>query len=254
MRRLRHQFGHFPRKVLINFSVQLVAKRMKTPVRNGQHTRPSCLGTTDSITPWVLTCMLEVIDIDGAKIQVLNICGDRISIGACCAGQCSSGAFLKALQDRWFSWAGHPAQIICDRGLHNRGVLQKYMDERNIPVFHTSLESPDGIGRVERHGGLLKGMYRKICREIQIHGRAQVEIALSQACLVKNEQNRVGGFSPSQWVLVQWAQPGAIEAKYDSKYDPSLQRQARMEAHKAFVHLDCSRRVQKALLRNASTI
>ena len=158
-------------------------------------------------------------------------------------------------------------QVICDRGLRNREVLQKYMDERNIPVFHTPLEPPEGIGRVERHGGLLKGMYRKICHEIQIQGREQVETALSQACMVKNEQNRVGGFSPSQWVLgkgpweapsivseEQWAQLGAIEAKYDSTSIFALQHQARMEAQKAFVHLDCSRRVRKALLRNASTI
>ena len=103
---------------------------------------------------------------------------------------------------------------------------------------------------------LLKGM-----------GREQVETALNQACVVKNEQNRVGGFSPCQWVLgkgpreapsivseEQWAQLEAIEAKYGPTSIFALQHQARMEAQKAFVHLDCSRRVQKALLRNASTI
>ena len=52
----------------------------------------------------------------------------------------------------------------------------------------------------------------------------------------------------------QWAQLGSIEAKYDPTSIFALQRQARMEAQKAIVHLDCSRRVQKALLRNASTI
>ena len=61
------------------------------------------------------------------------------------------------------------------------------MDERNTP-----LESREGIGRVERRGGLLKGMRRKICHETQILGREQVEAALSQACMVKNDQNRVG--------------------------------------------------------------
>ena len=52
----------------------------------------------------------------------------------------------------------------------------------------------------------------------------------------------------------QWAQLGAIEAKYDPTSIFASQHQARMEAQKAFVHLDCSRRAQKALLRNASTI
>ena len=149
--------------------------------------------------------LLEVVDIDGTKFQVLNmVCvGTTFQLAHVVRqgpGQCSSSACLKALQDRWFSWAGHPVQIICDRGLH--GVLQKYMamGEHNIPVFHTPLESPEGIGRAERHGGLLKGMRRKICYEIRIQGREQVETALFQACMVKNEQNRVGGFSPSQWV------------------------------------------------------
>ena len=77
--------------------------------------------------------------------------------------------------------------------------------------------------------------------------------------MVKSEQNRVGGFSPSQWVLgkrpreapsivsEQWA----IEAKYDPTSIFALQHQACMEAQKVFVHLNCSRRVQKALLHRS---
>ena len=44
----------------------------------------------------------------------------------------------------------------------------------------------------------------------------------------------------------QWTQLGAIEAKYDPTSIIALQHQAGMEAQKAFVHLDCSRRAQKA--------
>ena len=39
------------------------------------------------------------------------------------------------------------------------------MDEHKIQVYHTPLESPEGIGRVERHGAILKAMCRKVCRE-----------------------------------------------------------------------------------------
>ena len=49
---------------------------------------------------------------------------------------------------------------MCDRGLHNRGVLQQYMDEHNIQVHHVPLESPESLGRVERHGGLLKALFQ----------------------------------------------------------------------------------------------
>ena len=228
VRRL-HQFGHVPRKVLINLlRAAKVHEDFAKAVR--LHRCQTCEDTSQkqpthkTQLPWdyrfnhtLSIDLFEVIDIDGTKFQVLNmVCvGTTFQLARVVRqGQCSSSTCLKALQERWFS-----VQIICDRGLHNRGVLQKYMDERNIPVFHTPLESPEGIGRVERHGGLLKGMRRKICHEIQIQGREQVET---------NEQNRVGGFSPSQWVLgkgprespsivpeEQWAQLGAIEAKYD---------------------------------------
>ena len=55
------------------------------------------------------------------------------------AGQASSRSCLDALIKRWFSWAGHP--VACDRGLHNRGVLQQYMDEHNIQVHHVPLRA-----------------------------------------------------------------------------------------------------------------
>ena len=82
---------------------------------------------------------------------------------------------------------------------------------------------------------------------------------------MKNDSARVGGFSPSQWVLGRaprgvaslmseedHAQLGAIQARHDPSSIFALQHLARIEAQKAFVHLDCSRRVQRALTRNAS--
>ena len=286
VRRLHHQFGHVPRKVLINLlraakvhedfvkAVRLHRCQTCEDTSQKQPTHKTQLPGDYRFNHTLGIDLFEVIDIDGAKFQVLNM----VCVGTTFQqahvvrqgpGQCSSSTCLKALQERWFSWAGHPVQIICDRGLHNREVLQKYMDEHNILVFHTPLESPEGIRRVERHGGLLKGMYRKICHQIQIQGREQVETDLSQACMVKNEQNRVGGFSPTQWALgkgppkapgivseEQWAQLGAIEAKYDR-----MIRQAFLHCntkpawkHRKLLFTDCSRRVQKALLRNASTI
>eukprot|EP00435_Cladocopium_sp_Y103_P048218 s2332_g14.t1 len=72
-------------------------------------------------------------------------------------------------------------------------------------------------------------------------------------------------FSTAQWVLgkeprnmasvmseEQFAELGAIEARHDPSSIFALQHMARIEAQKAYVHLDCSRRVQRALTRNAS--
>eukprot|EP00435_Cladocopium_sp_Y103_P011721 s3425_g3.t1 len=111
-------------------------------------------------------------------------------------------------------------------------------------MFHWKVQSPLGVGAV---------------------GREQVEQCLNQVLMVKNDSSRVGGFSPAQWVLgkaprnaasvmseEQFAELGAIEARHDPSSIFALQHMARIEAQKAYVHLDCSRRVQRALTQNAS--
>ena len=181
------------------------------------------------------------------------------------AGQASSRDCLNSFIRRWIAWAGIPVSIVCDRGLHNRGVFQQYMDEHGIQVYHVPLESPESLGRTERHGGLLKAMYRRVASEVGAVGREQVEQCLNQVLMVKNDSSRVGGFSPAQWVLgraprsmasamseEQFAELGAIEARHDPSSIFALQHMARIEAQKAYVHLDCSRRVQRALTKNAS--
>ena len=214
--------------------------------------------------------VLELTDVTGQKYQVLNMvcigtCFQQAEVVKVGAGQASSRSCLDALIKRWFSWAGHPVAIMCDRGLHNRGVLQQYMDEHNIQVHHVPLESPESLSRVERHGGLLKALFRRVCTEVGACTKEQVESCITQVLSVENDSARVGGFSPSQWVLGRaprgvaslmseedHAQLGAIQARHDPSSIFALQHLARIEAQKAFVHLDCSRRVQRALTRNAS--
>ena len=53
---------------------------------------------------------------------------------------------------------------------------------------------------------------------------------------------------PSFASEVEHASLGAIAARHGPSSIFALQRQARLEAQKAYVHVDCSRRVQKALL------
>ena len=78
---------------------------------------------------------------------------------------------------------------------------------------------------------------------------------------------RNGGYSPSQWVLGkapreapslvsedQFADLGAVEDQVDPESRFAFQHQARLEAKKAFIHLDTSKRVDRALLRFAKPI
>ena len=141
------------------------------------------------------------------------------------------------------------------------------MSAQGIQVYHAPLETPEAIGRVERHGGVLKGMARKVISQTQARGESQIQSVLDESCLTKNSLLRNGGYSPSQWVLGktpreapslvsedQFADLGAIEDQVDPESRFAFQHQARLEAKKAFIHLDTSKRVQRALLRSAKPI
>ena len=282
VRRLHRAFGHVPKSVMVNLvRAAKVSKEFVDAVK--LHRCETCEKTSAKKPTHKVTLpsdytfnhtlgidVLELTDVTGQKYQVLNMvcigtCFQQAEVVKVGAGQASSRSCLDALMKRWFSWAGHPVAIMCDRGLHNRGVLQQYMDEHNIQVHHVPLESPESLGRVERHGGLLKALFRRVCTEVGACTKEQVESCITQVLGVKNDSARVGGFSPSQWVLGRaprgaaslmseedHAQLGAIQARHDPSSIFALQHLARIEAQKAFVHLDCSRRVQRALTRNAS--
>ena len=49
-------------------------------------------------------------------------------------------------------------------------ILAQYMSSQGIQVYHAPLETPEAIGRVERHGGVLKGMLRKVISQTQARG------------------------------------------------------------------------------------
>ena len=201
----------------------------------------------------------------------LGTCFQLVEIAR--VGDClpSSARCLEAIQRRWTSWAGLPVVLRCDRGLHNRDVLAQYCAAHGIQVSQAPLETPESIGRVERHGGVLKAMVRKVVSQTQAAGQVQLQTVLAECCLTKNTVLRHCGYSPSQWVLGKMARgPPSLVEEYNSadlgsledQVDPesrfALIHQARNEAKKAFVHLDTSKdtskRVQRALLTNAKPL
>ena len=101
--------------------------------------------------------MLEILDAEGAKFQVLNM----PSFGACFQlaeavtrgrGQPASAKWRETIK---ISWAGNPNTQHCDRGLHE-SVLAQYMSAQGIQVYQAPLETPEAIGRAKRHGCALK--------------------------------------------------------------------------------------------------
>ena len=102
-------------------------------------------------------------------------------------------------------------------------------------------------------------VWQKVIAQTQARGEVEIQSVLDESCLTKNSLLRNGGYSPSQWVLGktpreapslvsedQFADLGAIQDQVDPESRFAFQHQARLEAKKAFIYLDTSKRVQRA--------
>ena len=180
-------------------------------------------------------------------------------------GMPTSEACAQAILRRWISWAGFPKAAIMDRGVHNRGEVSKLFASHGVEIFYAPLETPSAVGKVERHQGILKAILRKTIHDMEAVGRNAFETCLHECTSVKNHIQRVQGYSPAQWVLGRNPRvPGSVtdmdEAGnlgiLENKLDPAasyhLCHASRMAAQKAFIHLDTSSHVARALTRNAA--
>ena len=167
----------------------------------------------------------------------------------------------------WTSWAGWPKECITDRGLHNRGAFAKGMADHSVYQKMAPLESPEMIGRGERHGGMFKKIFKKMIKAHNIVGKHAMKLAAAEVCNVKNDFVKCGGFSPAQWVLGksprgighlldddEYGQLGTIEGLQDPTVEFGLRAQYRDTARKAFVKEDCSRRARAATLRKSAPV
>ena len=152
-----------------------------------------------------------------------------------------------------------------DRGLRNRGEMSKMLSCMGVEIIYATLETPSAIGKVERHGGILKAVVRKVVAESETIGMDDAEMCLMETVAMKNQLQRSHGCSPSQWVFgKQPRNPGSVTDESESaalgvleaKVNPAVayhkQHAARMAAQRACVYLDTSSRVARALTRNAA--
>ncbi|CAL1129119.1 unnamed protein product [Cladocopium goreaui] len=214
--------------------------------------------------------VLEMRDHLGNKYSVMSMVDIATGFHMCevvkeGGGQPTSEACAKALMTKWIAWAGWPKACIMDRGLHNRGAVTKMLASHGCNIEFAPLETPAAIGKVERHGGILKAMVRKVVADTETAGLADFEMLLQECTSTKNSMQRTNGYSASQWVLgkqprmpgsvtdmSESADLGVIEAKTDPTVAYHKVHAARMSAQRAFVHLDTSNRVARALTRNAA--
>ena len=283
VRKLHRQFGHCPNRVLVEIlrasgaKADLIQAARLMRCQGCEHERPKpqtakvALPRTSQFNESVGIDIFEVKDKSGTRYSILSfIClgttyHQAAIIQEGTTGQPSSRKCLEIFLEKWIQIFGTPTEVVSDRGLHNRGAFAKGLSSRGVILRNIGVESPEQLGRVERHGGILKGMMQRIIHELGLTGELQVKEALSESLHTKNSQSRIKGFTPTQWVFGKLPKEpgmatdekmdlGVLEALADERHEFAQVMEIRETARKAFVREDLSRRVAKAILRKAAPV
>ena len=284
IRRLHTMMNHKPKEVLVQVlrgagaSEELVnaAKIFKCEScrvsEENVRTHPVSAPPPYEFNHTVSVDVVETADATGAKFSWLNIIDvgtsyQVVTLVRVGGGQPSSAKCLQKFMQHWVSPFGWPKIVSHDRGLHNRGAFAHGLSSHGVQIRQAGLESPEHIGKCERHGGIIKRAFKRLVKDHSVAGKDDVKVAMLEAQVAKNEFMRVGGFSPTQWVLgrlprgvghvldeEELGQLGVLSGRLDATTAFGRQAEFRHTARKAFVHEDCSRRVRKTILRKSAPL
>ena len=101
----------------------------------------------------------------------------------------------------WTCWAGMPQNVFVDQGHEFRGDFAAWLTQHGTEIEQGALEAPWQTGIVERHGGLWKECWRRVCQDTQVNGIVEMQATAAIVTQAKNDMIRHSGYSPSQWVL-----------------------------------------------------
>ena len=144
------------------------------------------------------------------------------------------------------------------------GDFATAMGRHGVEIANAALESPWQNGKCERHGGIWKTMYHKVCVDQGLAGELDIIRVTSILNQTKNDLYRHDGFSPSQWVLGARGVriPGSLlqpeeaarlevhEAAEDPGSEMARNLAIRESAKIAYARADNSSRIRRALLQN----
>ena len=182
-------------------------------------------------------------------------------------GSPSSDACLRAFVHCWTRWAGWPWLVRCDRGTHNRGVLNSARAKNGVMIRLAGLGAAEQIGRVERRGNMRKKIMSKVINDTHASGRESMDTILSECLNAVNAMTRHGRFAPAQWLLSrlpcshasmcdedECLEVGALQAHADGLTTFGVQSRYRAKTRGAFVRWDFGERVRRAALRKAEPV
>ena len=157
---------------------------------------------------------------------------------------------------------------MADQGVHNKGKVSHLLTIHGTTIRQPGARAPHQLGVGERHGGLLKEIMRRVIHERRIHGAEEISALCSEATRVKNTLLNQHGYSPSQWVM--GFQPGDVTSLANNDPNEQLgnhqvlidaedgaqdiyakQLLIRQWAKEAYIRMDTSQRVRRALLRKS---
>ena len=179
VRRLHRQFGHVPNRVLVQIlrasgakaGFIKAARTLRCEGCDAVHPNPQTqkvtLPRSLSFNDSVGVDIFEVKDANGERYSVFSMvdqgtCFHQATVIKVGGSQATSKECLKAFQSTWMSWAGPPREVVSDRELHNRGEFSKELSSMGCQITQIGVESPEQLGRTERHGGLLKAMVIRV--------------------------------------------------------------------------------------------
>ena len=169
----------------------------------------------------------------------------------------TSESIRHAFMERWVSWAGMPAEVICDPAKPNiADALTVPLEQRGSAIKITAAEAHWQLGKVEVHGGWFNRILRKVLSENSPQNQNEwLECVHAAHC--KNQLIQVYGMTPSQFVF--GSNPRIPENLLDeplevipataSLYQDAVARQVkiRQSARRAVLDLQDSKSLRLAL-------
>ena len=187
-------------------------------------------------------------------------------------GTPSSRVCAEALNQCWFTPFGAPKRFVSDQGVHNKGRVYAMLKRHGVEVRSIGAQAPYQLGTAERHGGILKQVMYKAIHSRQLEGAVDISALCAEASRTKNTLVNNGGYSPIQWVLgftpddltslISHDVEGAlgvhqelVEEEQETSQEVFMrQLLIRQCAKEAFIHVDTSMKIRKAMLRRATTL
>eukprot|EP00435_Cladocopium_sp_Y103_P031408 s420_g7.t4 len=134
-----------------------------------------------------------------------------------------SETIFKAFMRSWVRVFGMPEIIVCDQGREFMNSFCRKVNEGGAIIRTIGARSPWQQGRTERHGGLAKGMLKRVVDQVSPTNYEEWVSCVYEVESAKNRMFNRSGFSPAQRQIGMNVRiPGSLAG--DDKYDSMAQR------------------------------